>query len=133
MPGGTAQFSRGRAPMRTGAGRFTPRGLWNGVPGYGGGSRVRSLQSTARFLLSDGLGNTSFVTRDNADAPLANCVVDLFETATDLLVATTTSDGSGVFSFVVPNNAGFFYTVGYKVGSPDLAGASVNTLVAVQG
>ena len=37
MPGGTAQYPRGRIPLRVMQRRFAPRGLWQGTPGYGGG------------------------------------------------------------------------------------------------
>ena len=34
-------------------------------------------------------------------------------------------------TFSIGSNAGFFYIVAYLVGSPDVAGTTVNTLVAV--
>jgi hypothetical protein len=58
-------------------------------------------------------------------------VVDLFRTGGDIFVNTTTSDGSGNFTIVTPNNSGTFYLVAYKAGSPDVAGTTVNTLTAV--
>lgn len=71
------------------------------------------------------------VTRDSAGAALGSCVVDLFQTGGDIFIATTTSDGSGNFTLATPNNAGTFYLVAYKPGSPDVAGTTVNTLTAV--
>lgn len=69
------------------------------------------------------------VTRDSGGNTIAGCVVDLFLTADDTKVATTISDGAGVFSF--PATAGPYYLVAYKTGAPDVAGTSVNTLAGV--
>lgn len=67
-------------------------------------------------------------TLDSAGSPLGSCVVDMFRTSDDIKVDSTTSDGSGVFSFI-PLQYGPFYLVAYKPGSPDVAGTTVNTLV----
>jgi len=82
---------------------------------------MRSPKCYAAFSLSG-------VTRDSTGSALGSCVVKCFEAATDIEVGITTSDGSGNFSFSLGNNAGFFYLVAYKPGSPDVAGTSVNTL-----
>lgn len=69
-------------------------------------------------------------TKDSTGAALGNCIVDWFDTATNVLIGTTTSDASGLFEFRSagqPPNA--YYLVAYKAGSPDVTGASVNTLV----
>ena len=71
------------------------------------------------------------ITRDNAGAALGSCRVELMRTGGDTFVAETISDGSGNFTLVTPNNSGTFYLVAYKVGSPDKAGTSVNTLTPV--
>jgi hypothetical protein len=71
----------------------------------------------------------SGVTRDAAGAPLGNCVVKLFRTPSDILAAATMSDASGNWSIDNPGS-GPFYTVEYKAGVPDVAGTSLNTLVA---
>ena len=70
------------------------------------------------------------VTKDSAGAVLGNCVVDLFRTATDVLVESTVSDGSGNYSFLTATPAAQHYVVAYKAGAPDVAGTTVNTLVA---
>jgi hypothetical protein len=70
------------------------------------------------------------ITRDSAGAALGNCTVKLFQSSTDIEVVETTSDGSGNFTCSLGNNAGYFYLVAYKPGAPDVAGTSVNTLVA---
>ena len=71
----------------------------------------------------------SGVTKDSAGAAIGTCVVDLFVTGSDQLLYATTSDASGNFRFNNPGT-GPFYLVAYKVGSPDVAGTTVNTLVA---
>lgn len=98
-------------------------GLWRGSRGYGGGYHFNSPKFYGSFQLVG-------VTRDSSDVALGNCVVKLFEAATDIKIAQTTSDGSGNFSFNVGTNAGYFYYVYYKAGSPDVAGTSVNTIAA---
>ena len=67
------------------------------------------------------------VTRDANGAILAGCVVDLFDTLTDTKQQATVSDANGVFwfSLMAP---GPYYVVSYKVGSPDVAGTSINIL-----
>lgn len=73
----------------------------------------------------------SGVTRDSAGTPLAGCVVDLFLNSEDTLVATTISDGSGNYSFTLSGNSQTYFVRAYKVGAPDVAGTSVNTLTAI--
>lgn len=68
------------------------------------------------------------VSRDNTGAALGNCVVALFGTGSDQLVFEVTSDASGNFTFGNPGT-GPFYVVAYKVGSPDIAGTTINTLL----
>jgi hypothetical protein len=72
----------------------------------------------------------SGITKDQNSTPLGSCVLNLFLTSNNTLVASTTSDGSG--NYTLTFNAtitGPFYIVAYKAGSPDVAGTSVNTLV----
>lgn len=69
-------------------------------------------------------------TKDSTGVPLGNCVVDWFDTATDVKLGSVTSDANGVYEFRSagqPPNA--YYLVAYKVGSPDVAGTTTNTLV----
>jgi len=70
------------------------------------------------------------VSRDSGGVPLGSCTVDLYLSAEKTLVATTTSDGSGNYSFTVPGNSQNFFVRAYKAGSPDVAGTSVNTLTS---
>ncbi len=70
------------------------------------------------------------ISRDSTGAPLGDCVTKLFRTWDDAIIASTVSDGSGNYTFYPPSS-GPYYVVWYKAGSPDVAGTSVNTLVAV--
>lgn len=74
------------------------------------------------------------VTKDSTGAVLGLCMVELFDTQTDIKTDTTVSDASG--NYIVQITKGFsqpqvttWYVVAYKAGSPDIAGTSVNTLV----
>lgn len=78
-----------------------------------------------------GTFSLSGVTRDSSGVALAGCVVDLFLNSEDTLVATTTSDGSGNYTFIVNGNSQTYFVRAYKAGAPDVAGTSVNTLTAV--
>lgn len=71
-------------------------------------------------------------TVDANGAPLGSCVVQLFRTGDNSLVSQLTSDVLGAFTFTLSDNAGTFYVVAYKPGVTDVAGTSVNTLVAVE-
>ena len=74
----------------------------------------------------------SGVTKDSTGVALGSCHVDLFYTNNDVLVGETTSDPTtGAFSFLIGPNAGTFYLVAYKAGSPAVAGTTVNTLTPV--
>lgn len=69
------------------------------------------------------------VSRDATGAALGNCTVKVFRTADDVLVASTTSDGSGNWT-AYPTQVGPYYFVEYKAGSPDVFGTSPNTNTA---
>ena len=71
----------------------------------------------------------SGVTRDGTGAPIPSCVVKLFRTSDDTLVATTSSDGLGAYSFALLDNVGTYYVTAYKAGTPAVAGISVDLAV----
>jgi lysophospholipase L1-like esterase len=75
----------------------------------------------------------SGVTRNSAGVALAGCVVEVFETASGLLRAVTTSDGGGNYSVdITSSETGLTFFVNAYLkggGAPDLAGTSVNTLI----
>ena len=109
-------------PIATGA---TGRPLTRAIPGdrFLQGKPFRSAPfSTANTKISG-------VTKDSTGAALASCVVKLMRTGGDTLAAQMTSDGAGVFAFDNPGS-GPFYLLATKPGSPDVAGLSLNTLVA---
>jgi hypothetical protein len=66
------------------------------------------------------------VSRDAVGAALGVCVVKVFRTSDDVLVASTISDGSGNWT-AYPNQVGPYYFVEYKAGAPDVFGTSPNT------
>lgn len=67
-------------------------------------------------------------TKDSTSTPIGNCTVELYETARDLLIEKTTSNGDGYYYFKGPASTITHYVVAYKAGSPDVAGTTVNTL-----
>jgi hypothetical protein len=73
----------------------------------------------------------SGVTRDKDGNALASCRVELFETQSDAVLYSTTSDAAGAFSFSVPTGGWSWFLRAYKAGSPDLAGTTVDTVTAV--
>lgn len=89
--------------------------------------RTRPFRSQA---LSTKNETITGVTKDAAGSALGNCVVQLFRTPSDVLVCEQASDASGNYLFENPGS-GPFYIVAYKPGAPDVAGTTVNTLVAV--
>lgn len=71
----------------------------------------------------------SGVTRDRNGAILLSCVVNLFRTVDNVLVDSLISSGiDGSFTFTTLGPGEFYYEVAYKSGSPDVTGATVNTL-----
>jgi hypothetical protein len=96
--------------------------------------KVSNARDIARILFLRGQlwGTIAGVTKDctHGNVPLANCVVHLFRTSDDVKVATTVSDAGGNYSFSLIEDGNTYYAVAYKAGSPDLAGTTVNTLVA---
>jgi hypothetical protein len=81
----------------------------------------RSPGGVANFVISG-------VSRDSSGVALGSCTIALMQTGGDILTQTTISDASGNFSFSNPGS-GPFYLVAYKVGSPDVAGTTVDTLL----
>ncbi len=99
----------------------------SGVPSTKGIGSVRTFSDGIIPYFPERNFTISGVTRDATGGALANCLVDLFNTATDVREQSTISDASGVYSFIVDKTQ-FWYVVAYLDGAPDLAGTSVNTL-----
>lgn len=74
----------------------------------------------------------SGTTKDETGAALpgATCYLMDMSDGTPRLVQTTISDGSGNYSFSVGGGINY-WIVDYKVGSPDKAGATLNTLTGI--
>lgn len=76
--------------------------------------------------------NIRGITKDTAGAALGSCAVEVFETVSGLLRGSTVSDANGNYSLDVTGGMGLtFFCVAYKVGSPDVSGTTVNSLVGI--
>jgi hypothetical protein len=70
------------------------------------------------------------VTRDQYGSAIVSCTVKLFKTSDDSLVSQIVSDATtGEYLLSTPYYPDTHYVVAYKAGSPDIAGATVNTLI----
>jgi hypothetical protein len=67
-------------------------------------------------------------TLDSTGAPLGNCIVEGFVTATDVSIGKVTSDTAGYYELPT-NQTGAHYLVAYKAGGTDVAGTTVNTII----
>jgi hypothetical protein len=112
---------------------FSPNG---NAPMMVHGVGKHELRSTFKspLMFSDKNYKIAGVTRDGSRAPLPNCIVNLFYTGQvgagqDVLAATTRSDASGNYSFLIGPSLQC-YVVAYLPGSPDVSGTTVDTLVA---
>ena len=94
---------------------------WGVAPGdEGGGAQARKVVG---------------LTKDSTGAALPSCVVQAFLTSSnvnrseveDTFLGQVTSDLGGYYELCLPVAANV-YLVAYKVGSPDLAGTTVNTI-----
>jgi len=72
------------------------------------------------------------VTRDSGGVALPAATVRLFRTIDNVFILTTTSDGSGNYTFDGVQQGFTYYVVAYLAGAPDTAGTTLNTLVGVQ-
>lgn len=112
MPGGNG-FYGSRSPIILGQGRGPIRPKAFFVP----------FRQPVRYTITG-------VTKDSTGAALGSVIVDLFDTASDVIRGTTISDANG--NYLVDGQIDTtYYLVAYLAGSPDVAGTTVNTLVAV--
>lgn len=140
MPGTATGFPSGRAgkasrcsvPMHIAnfrpsgaAGRTTASGWHLSRPLAGNGAHFSSARNWVRQLWL-----VTGYTNDSTGAALGNCVVTLFTSADNLPTAQVVSDAVGYYSISVDGNASLRFAVSYKTGAPDVAGTTVNTLVA---
>jgi hypothetical protein len=87
-------------------------------------------RGTFRSRLCYAVFNITGVTKDSAGTALANCIVNLFDATTNIMLQTMVSDTNGNYTFQVQPQI-TYYIVAYKTGVPDVAGTTVNTLTGV--
>lgn len=66
---------------------------------------------------------------DDAGLPLPGATVDLYDTATKVLLQTQVADGLGVVAFTLGTGTQQTFAVAYKAGAADVYGTTPNTLV----
>lgn len=71
----------------------------------------------------------SGVTYNSTGTPLSTSIVKLYFTTTDIVVSSTVSDSLGNYSFIGSPST-VYYLIAYKAGSPDVAGTTLNTVIA---
>ncbi|MGD0591086.1 MAG: hypothetical protein ABSA44_09845 [Bacteroidota bacterium] len=81
-------------------------------------------------MFSDKSYKITGTTKDSSGNALAGCTVHLFDASVDILISIVQSDASGAFMFLVSPST-TCYILAYKTGSPDVAGTTVNTLMAL--
>lgn len=127
-------------PIGTGTG-WSPNGGYvagNGPPLLGGqvpGPRVGPPLFFEDQTPGDGGSFLQYrvagITLDMAGAVLASCTVKLYDTLTDALLQTTTSDGLGAYVFTVSVANQQYYIVAYKASAPDVYGTTINTITGL--
>jgi hypothetical protein len=70
------------------------------------------------------------VTKDSTGAVLAGCTVEVLRTSDDNKTDSQVSDASGNYECSIYED-GPFKALAYKIGSPDVAGTTINTLTGV--
>jgi hypothetical protein len=79
---------------------------------------------------SDGRLMISGYTRDAYGSPIGGCTVKLFRTFDDSLQSVAVSDpNTGFYQLTTPFYPDTHYVMAYKAAVPDIAGATVNTLI----
>ena len=117
--------------------RMTGGGDVHGSDGSPPVSNAMASKDLFEPFSCDGEGSQSVnflkgVTRDSAGAVLGSAIVQGLVTATDVFLGQVTShptDGTYTLGMQV-DKATPLYAVAYKAGSPDVAGTTVNTLLA---
>lgn len=104
-------------------GRYgSPVNLGNGVGLIAPKSFYLPFETPTRYIITG-------ITRDSTGAALGNVTVDLFDTASDTIRGTTISDGNGNYLIDAQIDS-TYYLVAYRTGAPDVAGTTVNTIIA---
>lgn len=85
---------------------------------------VTGVRVTSRYTISG-------VTRDSSGNPLGGCSVEVYESVANLFRGATISDANGNYAVEIAGDRNItFQAIAYLPGSPDVAGVTVNTLVA---
>lgn len=92
-------------------------------PNYGGVKLNSSKDKVKQKWVISG------ITKNSSGAPLPFCTVQLFNTNNDTFINEVTSNDIGFYEFTLDGNVNPKYAVAYLVGSPDVAGTTVNTLL----
>lgn len=108
-----------------------------GSPSGSDGAAPRDLSYPDLFepFSCDGEGSQSKnflrgTCKDSGGTPVANAIVQAFVTATDAFAGEVQGNTDGTYTLGVERSkATPHYLVAYKVGSPDIAGTTVNTLL----
>src|SRR6266436_4095508 len=86
---------------------------------------ISTRAQTSRYVVSG-------VTRDNANNPLGGCVVQLYETVSNLFRGATISDASGNYNIEIAGDRTItLFAVAYLAGNTDISGTTINTLTAM--
>jgi hypothetical protein len=128
VPGGSLtddfRWPRSRLGSGTGVGLFTnsldaSRPIWDWYAWLLGSAAMGQKHHSI-----------SGITLNSAGAVVGSATVILFRTADDTKLDEVTSDPTtGAFTVTSPEDAVTCYLVSYQAGSPDITGATVNTIV----
>jgi hypothetical protein len=114
----------------------TEGGLGSGQDGSGPVGRSLPTASGYEPFSCDGEGTQSLnffrgTCKDNSAVAVANAIVQAFRTDTDAFLGQVQGNNDGTYTLGVElGKATACYLVAYKAGSPDITGATVNTLLA---
>lgn len=102
------------------------------IGSLGAAGPIQPFQFNPTFATNLVWWTISGQTLNSSINPLGGCTVTLFQTGTNLEIASQVSDGGGNYAFRLQAlTTATFYVVAYLPGSPDVAGTTVNTLVGV--
>lgn len=93
---------------------------------YNDGNAIQATTDIEKLALS--IWKISGVTRDSSGNALGGCTVLLFQSSDKKYVESTTSDGSGNYSFDVGNPTTEYFVRAYKDGTPNVFGTTDDDL-----
>lgn len=93
------------------------------IGSYGIGPLIPAMRpQTPTYLTLSG------ITRSSTGAVLPFCTVRLYRSDNDQFIDLVVSAADGSFTFTTIGPGQFYYEVAYLAGSPDVTGATVDTL-----